>query len=328
MKKVLIILLLIMSFSAHAKKIPNWYEHKYLEFPDEFFLTFIGSGKDENAAKNNALSEISLFFETKAEVLQNFSESYENQNLLKSRSFSAKKYSEFSSNAEFFGVKYTTPFWDGTEMHILAYIERENAFSACKQKIDLNSRKMEDLLIVAEDINNPFMALEAANEAIPIAEETVPLIHAAQLLKSVGSNYFLETISRIQRVYSSFLRASENRTVALFVVNDKDGIVYNEISKLLGSIECTVSSTDGICKMFVNVEPNREDLPAGIFLHASLNVVLKGGTDEVIFSYTRNFDKKGAKTEQLAYRLMFMEIQSELDSSFLDEFNKQTKLKK
>ena len=244
------------------------------------------------------------------------------------QTFSARIQSKFDSNADFFGVKYTTPFWDGTETQILAYIEREPAFLVCKQKIDLNSKKLEDLLSIEEDLNNPFSAFEAAKEAIPIADETIPIIHAARLFKSVGSDYFSESIARIQRTYSAYLRASENRTVILFVDNDFNGIVYNEIAKLLEKENCTVSSADGLCKLLVNVEPNREDFPAGIFIHASLNAVLKNGKNETIFSYSRNFEKKGAKTEQLAYRLAFMEIQSELNSSFLEEFNKQTKLKK
>ena len=68
--KVFFTLVLLLSlnfshlFSQSKFKVPDWYEHKEVVYPSEFYISAIGEGITKEEAEIKAVSQISLFFNT------------------------------------------------------------------------------------------------------------------------------------------------------------------------------------------------------------------------------------------------------------------------
>ena len=63
-KIVLVFVCFLLSFSVFSaeKKVPDWYEHKEVVYPGEFYISAIGEGITKEEAEIKAISQISLFF--------------------------------------------------------------------------------------------------------------------------------------------------------------------------------------------------------------------------------------------------------------------------
>ena len=324
--------LFVLPFFAFTaeNRIPDWYEHKEIVYPSEFYISAIGEGLTKEEAEINAIAQISLYFNTTTAVSNELVKKYsevESENYYDFYSSTQiQEKSNISSNAEFFGVQFDNYFYLDGKYYTLAYIERSSAFDVYNQRIKINTAKLENLLLVAEDYNNPILGIYAAEKGVVIAEVTSELLKMARIVKKVNDSYFLETENFIQRIYSALEICKQNLVFTLTVENDYEDMVYLTLSDLLENNGYNLSKTDGVCSVFVTVTVDKEENSAGIFLYCGISVEGKTGTGETFFSYSRSFPKKGAKQESFAYKRAFQEIQKELNETFIQEFN--AKLKK
>ncbi len=332
-KKSLFFVLLVsfctfLTFAAE-KKVPDWFEHKELVFPSEFYISAIGEGLTKEEAEIKAISQISLFFNTTSEVsndlLKKYSESEYGKNYYFSSSTQIQENSKITSSAEFFCVQFDTCFYLDGKYYTLAFIERNAAFDVYNQQIKINTSILENLLLTAEDYNNPILGLEAAEQGVLIADLTSELVKMARIVKRVSENYFLETENYIQRIYSALEICKKNLVFTLTVENDYEDLIYLTLSDLLENNGYSLSKTDGVCSIPVKINVDKEENSAGIFLYCGISIEGKTGTGQTFFSYSRTFPKKGAKQESFAYKRAFLEIQNELNRTFIQEFNAKVK---
>ena len=329
-KIIFVLVCFLLSFSVFSaeKKVPDWYEHKEVVYPGEFYISAIGEGITKEEAEIKAISQISLFFNTTSEVsndlIKRYSES-DGKNYEFSSSTQIQEKSKITSNAEFFGVQFDNGFYLDGKYYTLAYIERSAAFDVYNQRIKINTSILENLLLMAENYNNPILGIEAAEKGVPIADLTSELIKMARIVKKVNENYFLESEGYIQRIYSALEICKQNLVFTLTVKNDYEDMIYLTLSDLLENNGYSLSKTDGVCSIPVKISVDKEETPAGIFLYCGISIEGKTGTGQTFFSYSRTFPKKGAKQESFAYKRAFLEIQNELNQTFIQEFNAKVK---
>lgn len=320
---------LLPLFSQSKNKIPDWYEHKEVVYPSEFYISAIGEGFSKEEAEIKAVSQISLFFNTTTQVVNDLIKTYteidDDKNYQFSQSTKITERSKINSSAEFFGVQFDTCFYLDGKYYILAYINRESAFDVYNQSIKTNTAVLESLLFVAEDYNNPILGIEAAEKGIPIADLTAELLKMARTVKKVNDKYFSQTESCIQRIYTALEICKQSLVFTLTVENDYENMVYLTLSDLLENNGYVLSKTDGVCSIPVKIKVNKEETSAGIFLYCGISIEGKTGTGKSFFSYSREFPKKGAKSESFAYIRAFQEIQKELENTFIQEFNAKIK---
>ena len=119
--KVFFTLILLLSlnfshlFSQSKFKVPDWYEHKEVVYPSEFYISAIGEGITKEEAEIKAVSQISLFFNTTTQVvndlIKTYSEVDDDKNYHFSQSTKITERSKINSSAEFFGVQFDTCFY-------------------------------------------------------------------------------------------------------------------------------------------------------------------------------------------------------------------------
>lgn len=325
-----VIILTFCSIYSLFARVPDWYEHKDAVYPSDFYITAIGEGKTKEEAEIKAIALISIYLQTTTDIcnslIKNYNECEKDDiyNLYKTTSINEK--SIITSNAEFFGVQFAQGFFTDGLYATLAFIDREGAFAVYEQRIKNNSSIIKSLLLIAEDYNNPIYGYEAAKLALSLADMNVQLLKMARLVKNVVGNYFDEDNNLIERVYTAYEINKKNRIFYISVSNDYQGMIYRTVSNLLESYGYNISKVNGICKIPVEISVTKEKTDIAVFLYCGIVVNMTTDAGDVIFSYSRNFGKKGGKTEDTAYKRAFLEIENELKSTFIDEFSSKIKV--
>ena len=111
-KYVLLIWVLFFVVQGFAQKA-DWYLDRQSVYPHKDWITAEGRGENEEKAKENALENISLYFQTSTNVvikaIENYNEASVANNKLVTGNKSLKKSTTITSTADFFGVQFTTP---------------------------------------------------------------------------------------------------------------------------------------------------------------------------------------------------------------------------
>ena len=70
MKRFFTIIYVLLTASAFCADIPAWLKKPEKEFPEAQYIRALGEGNSVQAAKNTALTEISLYFDTKTDIIK------------------------------------------------------------------------------------------------------------------------------------------------------------------------------------------------------------------------------------------------------------------
>ncbi len=323
--------LLFCAWGVFAQKAPEWYLHQSVVYPSDFYITAVGEGDTREEAETAALASISLYFQTTTEVCNDLLKRYnetergDEYSVFKNTQISEK--ARVTSQSEFFGVQFAQGFIVDKKFTTLAFIERDGAFEVYSQRIKLNEATMRSLLLLAEDYNNPLFGYEAASLGLPVAELTKELVKMARLVKKVSPSYFAETEILFERIKNAYNISKSNLIFKIDVENDYEEMILRTLSDLLEDNGYAVSQKNGVCLLPVKVTVDKTETSAGVFLYCGLSVNVATGTGDVIFSYSRNFPKKGAPSEAMAYRRAYQEISRELQATFMSEFEEKIHIK-
>jgi len=329
MKKFLISLFsFLLVAQLFAQKV-DWYLDRQSVYPNKLWITAEGTGDNEEAARKNALENISLYFQTSTNVvikaISNFNEASAQNNTLTQSNKSLKKTSTITSTADFFGVQFTTPIQTGGKTVVLAYINRDDVFKVYEQRINNNIDVLEALIAIAEDFDNPIFGIRAANIAKPIADLTAEEARMARLVKNVPEDYFAKADDLLKRVNIALEFCKSHLIFKITADNDYDNMIKQSLGDLLESAGYGVSDENGWMTIDAEITADKEKNDTGIFIYCGLSITIKAHDGEDFFSYSRNFPKKGHKTESMAYKRAFQGMQQELNATFMNEFNEKLK---
>ena len=326
-KYVLLIWVLFFAVQGFAQKA-DWYLDRQSVYPHKDWITAEGRGENEEKAKENALENISLYFQTSTNVvikaIENYNEASVANNKLVTGNKSLKKSTTITSTAEFFGIQFTTPIYDDKTI-ILAYINRDDVFKVYEQRIRNNVDVLKALMTVAEDWNNPVYGIRAAEIAKPIIDLTAEEARMARLIKNVPDDYFTDVDDLVKRVNVALEFCKTHLVFKISVKNDYENMLKQALGDILEDAGYEVSDENGYLTIDAKVTSDVEKNDAGIFIYAGFAVTLKTHDGKDFFSYSRNMPKKGHKSESMAYKRAFQSIQTELESSFMEEFNAKLK---
>lgn len=321
---VLLLPALAKSKSKSIEKVPAWFEHKEVVYPSEIYVSAVGEGDSDAEAKISAVSQIALFFNTSAEVyndlLKEYNEIESDKNYSNVEKTEITEMATIRSSAEFFGVQFSDCLSVKNRVYVCAFINREEAFKVYDSEIKQNTAVVQSLLKSAQNDANPVRAAKNAEKGVKIAEVMNELVKNARLLKSVSETYFSKAENLYEQAQKVLDSCRDRKVFSLVVENDWNNSIYSCLSKLLESEGLSVSGKlENQSVLTVVISTDESEKSAGFFLTCSLSI--KASSDgKSYFSYSRAFDKKGARTKNDAYRLTYKMIVGELEKSFLAEF--------
>lgn len=320
--------LLFIGCSSTGNLLPKWFNEKDTLYPDSKYISTIGEGASIQLATENALSQISLYFDTSVSVnteLSKYSREAEYGDYYRSaEKTEIKEESKINSKSKFYCVSFSSPVRIGNLFYILAYIDREEAVKTYEANIQNNTELLRNLIQYAEMTDNPFYCLPAVSKGISIARETSEIIKNLRVVMPSYSKDFSESEKLVQRMNNAFNQSRGKMSVRLEVQSDWSNLVFHTLSGLMESNGFSITSDkSAACLLKAEVFPNRTENDAGIFLTCAIKVNAIDSAGNLVFSYTRNFERQGAPVlyEDVAWRKSFNAIADELNSSFIKEFN-------
>ena len=319
-------LLCLFGCASNSVVAPEWFLNMESTYPSSKYICATGEGKTLSEARENALTQISLYFDTSIQVsrdlISNYNQISTKNNLQYYEQKSVQEQAVINSEAQLYCVNFSSFFRDRNTFYIVAYIDKEQAYENYKQNIELNTQSLSHLIKNAETYENPFYCIPAIQQGIRISRMTTTLLKNIKTLK-IKNEDFSETQVLIERMYNAQEQTKSKMTIRLVVENDRNALIYRTISQLIEQKGISLSQDNGSCILKAVVNQNRIENDAGVFVTLGIIITAHNEQDDVIFSYTRSFPRQGAPVdyEDTAWRKAYDQIQQELQESFIQEFN-------
>lgn len=313
---------------ATGNSIPAYFADRESVYPSDKYISAEGSGNSPEEARESALTQISLYFDTSVQTSRSLIADYQETEIngfyssRESRSIQEK--AEIKSEAQFFCVQFTSTIKSGKEYYIVAFIDREQAYRTFKEKIDVNTIILENLLPIAGDVKNPFNSIPAGKNGKAIADMTLGLIKNIQVVSEKSGDDYSNAKQLASLMQKAYREIWDNADISVHVVGDWNNTVRNTLSELVEQHGFTVSHSDDASVLYAEIESNRSKNAAGIFLTPSIVIKAKTPDGKTVFSYTKKFEREGAPEdyEDVAWRKSFSKIESDLRDSFASDFSK------
>jgi hypothetical protein len=283
-------------------------------------------GTTQEAAKAMALSEIALFFKSTVsvqnELLTRYNETVSGKNKQTNKDSFMKNQAVITSEAEFRGVRFT-PSWFNEQNGnwvVLGYIDRQEANQTYLNRIETNRAVLDSLLAMGETETELLYKTEYLRDAVAIAkiiEEDVRAL--SEVLNSPGQ--FTEVLAYARQASASF---NSNRTKITFDVRideDRDDRIQRKLFGVLEKNNYICVPRRSVYTISGSITTTEETLPAGFFVRPGITLQLSNSNGTVLYSYSKNYSRKGSKSWEAAYGLAFKAIEDDLEHNFIQEFN-------
>ncbi|WP_191013822.1 LPP20 family lipoprotein [Treponema zioleckii] len=325
-KTVISLLSFVFLFESCATVSSAWLTDRETSYPPSKYISALGSGGTVQEAQQNALGEIAYFFSTSVKTSHELVNTYKETKIndfyesVEHRQIQEK--SQIDSEAQLFCVQFSTPAKKGGLFHTVAYIDRESAYKTYIDNIKVNTIILRSLIVLAEKHDFPFECVAASKKGVAVANMTAQMLKNVHALK-MGNEDFSETENLIDRMFQAHKKNLSSVTLSLSVENDWNGTVFRTLSELLENEGFAITKNGENVALVAQIEPNRSENAAGVFLTCGLKIRAVDSAERVVFSYTRSFERIGAPAqyEEVAWRKSFSSIATELRTSFLKEFN-------
>lgn len=327
MKRFVFAALAALCWACFAQPVPAWLVRPERDFPSKQYIRAVGEGSSVKAAQNSALAEISLYFNTKVDVVNVAVSSASAvakdgaETFSSSKSF--KQVASVSSSAEFFCVSFTDPFYDKKldRYSVLAYINKAEASEIYKSRI---SSLMESINLYAEsaaDENEAFLAAAALSKAVVMGNLCEKYIHNETLIVPSESESYKAALRTIAETRSD--RDALKKRMTFFIeMEQRDKVfmpIYSKLSSLMEKRGYAVSLAGANYTLKVDVSCAEENYDAGPFVRPSVSIAIVNGRGSGVYSYSKAFPRIGSKTMEQACTRAVSKINQDLEENFLAE---------
>jgi hypothetical protein len=323
-KNMLVILALLAgSYLMAAGPEPRWVRSRELEYPDSRYISALGMGKGDEEAKNAALSGLALYFKSSVSVQQQLIARYNevvsgNQKTLAKES-SMASVATIHSQAEFLGAHFTSPWYNeqNRSWYVLAYINKQEAAELYQNRIATNLTMMESTL---KQAGEPLQQYQAFKQAASIAQFIeADILGLGELSDAVTEYREMLEYTRKVMVNSTAFRSQLRFSAA--IEQDRQGRIQRKLLDVLEKNGYVTARSQGDYTISGEIFCDEERLPAGVFIHSGISLQLSNRAGTLLFSYTKNYPRWGARNQDMAYNIAFREMEKDLEANFIREFN-------
>ena len=317
-----LLLSITLILPVFAEEAPEWYWDRRKLFPDREYISALGTAHTEKEARNDALSQLAVFFESNVSVSNEATFSVTEATGVSSvvREMSGKTL--VYSNAELPSVKFTESFYNPSqkEFSICAYINKKEAASALSAQIGEHKTKAKSFLKNAleqqsEDIFTAFTNAVAAENLLAQDWKNVRMLIV--LSEAQGTLFFNEMQEMLESA-EQIIRANRKKmTFTVDITGDDDWEITVCLEELLesqgfyctGNARYTVSGT---------LRFSKQQNDAGLFVKPQLSLKIIDKEGDVVGSYSKAYTKYGHNNWQGAYSIAYANIKKDLEENCFD----------
>ncbi|MCR5401806.1 MAG: hypothetical protein K6E78_09475 [Treponema sp.] len=302
-----------------AVSAPLWIteEGRNKIFPKTEFVSASAFGSSESESKNKAAAEISAFI--KSQVASNVQSAYsasDSDGVVSYRKAISQNI-DVSSQNFVYQLEYTVPFYSSDYgMYIcVAYINRSNAFSAVKPKLEKasqNFKKEYTLALESKDDFEKLLALEKAKACLKEFYEVYDF--ALAILPEQTSDY-----SKVDLLAGECqVKINQIKKELRFVIDAEkaDDAVKNKVSEIFSANDLIVVNGAYDYKVILTVQ--KELLQSGdVFMsYPFVNVEVKKGGNSY-YSFSKKLEKCAGFDKEAALRRVDLELCKSLEEELL-----------
>ena len=326
MKKFFVLMIAWASACCFAD-VPSWLKNPEKVYPTTEYIRAIGEGTNAKAAQNAAIADISLYFDTKTDVVT-LAVKKTAQVVVDDKSFfennqSLTQATTVSSNAEFFCVKFTEPWYDkkAGKYSVLGYINKKEAAQIYTARINALMDAINSYRAYAKKEKEPFLGMLALHKATVISSLAEKYIHNEMIIYPSESAKFQKDLTTI-----ALLPAEQNelKKQVTFVIsmNQKEkrfDPVFSTVASILEKRGYALSVSGANHRIIIDVSCAEEKYDAGEFVRPSVDVLILNAAGEGLYTYSKAHPRTGGKTLDQAYTRAISKVTQDLEENFLAE---------
>jgi hypothetical protein len=326
-KKILFaVMVLPAGLSLFAQNTaPPWYMDKELQYPSRSYIAAVGEGKSRADAEAAAVANVSLFFNTRADVrneaIREFNEAVTNN----TTAFSGKTYTRESavirSQTEFLGIRFASPWQDSKtgQWAALAYIERREAAGIYESRISANMASINALAQDADQEKEVFYICALLSKAITIGNLTEELVKIAVMVDSGTREKYASIPVQIGNLRTKYRSLRDSLSFGIQASGaDDSGRIELTLRELFEQQGFVINSRNPMYQASVKLNMNEEKGTEYFFMRPGLTVSVER-SGKTLFSYSKNYPRSSHTTLEGAYNRGIIAVEKDLKENFIKQ---------
>ncbi len=318
MRKFIIYIFLVLVHSLSpiaAQNVPLWVTNRTAQFPEQHYVSALGSGGSMQEAKDDALSQIALYFNARVSVEQNAHLSM-TEGGEKHRSI--ENGVSVKSEAEVPQCLFTTPFKNGKdgECFVCAYIERSVAADFCTAQLEQCVSSVQIALDSFSKKNPSFEDMQILSEEKHNLARPAKLLENLILLSRSTQDAHSSKIRHLRADMESSLAKARSVSTFRVAVQGDDGTLSAVIKEILVSQGMTLSPRGRYC-VSGNLSMTFSENDIGVFARPNISLnVIDEASGKSIYSFIKQYKKWGHKNADGARAKALVEVEKDIRENF------------
>ena len=335
MKKTIllsIILILILSCAAHAKKRkdskPEWLKNPKAVYSEQMYLTAVGEGDSRSDAENMAAGNLARIFESniKAEetVNQRYMELTKNDKTDFEEQTDVTKSVNIKSQQTLFNIQYGESYTDDVgRIYAIAYLNRMKTAEIYENKINKNASRIDYFMGIADKSGDPILRYAAMNAASAVSFINELLL--SQLIIIFPSAIdMLEINYNHDKIVKDTNAAAANVSCKITIQNDEENKIAIMLEELINDLGFVLSK-ESVLRIDGNIILEKTDLKRDLeFIRYELQINVIDNKDSVIVSMSekgREGHVSASEAEARAIRTLSKKINKQLKKKLIAYFD-------
>lgn len=299
-----------------AQTVPLWVSNRTAQFSDRQYVSALGNGNTAQEAKDDALSQMALYFNARISVERN-THFVMTEGKEKHRSIDSGVSVE--SEAELPQVLFTAPFkYEKTdEWFVCAYIERSTATDFCTAHLERCLFSVQSALDTLSEKNPSFADMQI------LSEEKRNLARAEMLVKNLialsrqSQDAYTVKLKKLHADMDALLaKARSGATFHVIVKGDDSEMLSSIIKETLVSQGMTLSPHGRYC-VLGNIAMTLSTNDVGVFMRPTVSLsVVDETSGNPVYSFARQYKKWGHKNADGARAKALAEVEKDIREYF------------
>ena len=307
----------------YAQEIPAWISGKDLYFPSDTYLSALGIGNTNQASRNDAISQLTLYFNSSITVNNTTSASIKEtrDSVDKTRSLSSEV--AVFSEAELPPLSFTEAFFNKKDQkwYICASINKKEAAKIYAAELQTGNKNAELTLKKLQTASSfsKFVDLSKTVKELSALQKTAEKL---TVLDFANGKNLQSTVVTLKNDCTAQRQALKDQMrFSIHIENDCDDAVATALQEILEA-EGFIYDPDGDLCIQGNVKTAVTENNAGVFVtpRLSLNIIDTKNGRKSLASYAKAYKKWGHVNLESAQKKAFSELEKDLRLHFMEIF--------
>lgn len=316
-------------YGKDKKTIPEWVLNYQLSYPESEYIAQKGIGKKSDIAKNEAVANLSYYFETTVNARRESNyksiQTSENQKNKNTTVQETIRDTSVTSSVTLQSVEFTEPYYNKKDKnwHCVAYIKRKNAWTKFEPELRVSKDNFMNYYKKANAETEVFYVIQNLNSALNNGWDFLDKYTYAQFLsEELTSQNYKEDMS----VFSSLssLIQSKKELCPLFIEcsNDYGNQLYSCLSEILRNNGFIITKNKSNCLYYINGNVSFDAFNDDeLFVYNPSIMISINKNFKSLYTYSYESGTVKAYTKKVAEQKSIDSICKILQNNFSDEFN-------